>query len=104
MGELTASAENHGIDIVCIQEHRIFHDDIDIKHHMKNKRVMLTSSDEKTLNSTAIRGIGMLLIPKAYKPLNSLETISSRLMIASFNGNHAVTIISCYSPTNVLDE
>ena len=40
----------------------------------------------------------MLLSPKAYKSLNSVETISPRTMIASFNGNPAVTIISCYSP------
>ena len=102
--KLTASAEKHGIDIVCIQEHRIFHDDIDIKHHdMKNKWVLLTSSVEKALNNTTIRGAGMLLSPKAYKSLNSVETIRRRTMIASFNGNPAVTIISCYNP-NVSDE
>ena len=33
-----------------------------------------------------------------------METISPRIMIASFNRNPAVTIISCYSPTNVSDE
>ena len=104
IGELIASAEKHGIDIVCIQEHRIFHDDTDIKHDMKNKWVLLTSLAEKALNNTTIRGVGMLLSPKAYKSLNSVETISPRIMIASFNGNPAVTIISCFSPTNVSDE
>ena len=33
-----------------------------------------------------------------------METISPRIIIASFNRNPAVTIISCYSPTNVSDE
>ena len=46
----------------------------------------------------------MLLSPRAYKSLNSVEIISPRIMIALFNGNPAVTIISYYSPTNVLDE
>ena len=46
----------------------------------------------------------MLLSPKAYKSLNSVETVSPRIMIASFNRNLAVAIISCYSPTNVSDE
>ena len=65
MGELTVSAKKHGINIVCIQEHRIFHDDIDIKHHdMKNKWVLLTSTTEKALKNTTIRGVGMLLVPK----------------------------------------
>ena len=42
MGELTDSAGNHGIDIGCIQEPCIFHDDTE--YHLKNKRVLLTSS------------------------------------------------------------
>ena len=102
LGELTASAQEYNIDIVCIQEHRILHEDTVIRHHvLKNKWVLLTSSADKALNNATIRGVGMLLSPKAYKALNSVETISSRIMIATFNGNPAVTIISCYSPTNV---
>ena len=46
----------------------------------------------------------MLLSPKAYKSLNAVETISPRIMIASFNGDPAVIITSCYSRTNVSDE
>ena len=42
--------------------------------------------------------------PKAYKSLNLVKTTSPRIMIASFNGNPGVTIISCCSPTNVSDE
>ena len=45
----------------------------------------------------------MLLSPKAYKSLNSMETISPRIMIPSFTENLGVTIISCYSPTNISD-
>ena len=71
---------------------------------MKNNWVLLTSSAEKALNNSTIRGVRMLLSPKAYKSLNSVETNSPRIMIASFNGNPAVTIISCYSPTGVSDE
>ena len=72
IGELTASTEKHCIDIICIQEHCIFHDDIDIKHHdMKNNWVLLiTSFAEKALNNSKVREVGMLLSPKAYKSLN----------------------------------
>ena len=102
IGEMTASVEKHYIGVVCIQEHCIFHDDIDINYHdMKNSWVLLTSSAEKALNNSTVR---MLLSPKSYKSLHSVETNSPRIMIASLNGNPAVTIISCYSPTNVLDE
>ena len=90
---------------ICRNPDYIFHDDIDIKHHdMKNKWVLLTSSAEKALNNSTVRGVGMLLSPKAYKSLNVVETISPRTMIAPFNGDSAVTIISCYSHTNVSDE
>ena len=87
---------------ICKNPDYIFHDDIDIKHHdMKNNWVLLTSSAEKALNNSTVRGVGMLLSPKPYKSTNVVETISPRIMIASFNGDPGVTIISCYSRTNV---
>ena len=86
----------------CIQEHRIYHDDIELKYHdMKKGWVMITSSAEKATNNSTIRGVGLLLSPKAHKALNSVETINPRILIATFIGNPAVTVISCYSPTNV---
>ena len=101
-GELTALAQEQNIDVICIQEHRIYHDDIDLKFHdMKKGWVMITSSAGKATNNSTIRGVGLLLSPKAHKTLNSVETINPRTLIATFNGNPAVTIISCYSPTNV---
>ena len=62
---------------------------------------MITSSAEKATNNSTIRGVGLLLSPKAHKALNSVETINPRTLTATFNGNPAVTVISCYSPTNV---
>ena len=46
----------------------------------------------------------MLLSPKTYKSLHLMEIFSAEIMIASSKGNPAVTIISCYSPTNVSEE
>ena len=105
IGELIASAEKHCIDVVCIQEHCIFHDDIDIKYHdMKNNWVLLASSEEKALNNSTVSCVGMLLSPEACKSLNSVETNSQRIMITLFNGNPAVMVISRYISTNVSDE
>ena len=101
-GELTALAQEHHLDIVCIQEHRIYHEDVDIKFHDMNKGwVLITSSAQKATNNSTIRGVGILLSPNAHKSLNSIETINPRILIATFNGNPATTVISCYSPTNV---
>ena len=42
----------------------------------------------------------MFLSPMAYRLLLNVESISSRIMIATFNGKLKVTVVSCYSPTN----
>lgn len=102
IGELIALAQVKHIDIMCIQEHRIYHEDVDIKFHdMKKGWVLITSSAQKASNNSTIRGVAILLSPNAHKALNSIETINPRTLIATFNGNPAVTVISCYSPTNV---
>ena len=58
---------------------------------------------KNSINAT-IGGVGILLNPKAYKSLNNIEKISPRIVVATFNGNPATTVISCYSPTNVSEE
>ena len=46
----------------------------------------------------------MLLIPHAAKSVNSIEKITSRILVATFHGNPESTLISCYNPTNIADE
>ena len=46
----------------------------------------------------------MFISPKAYQSLVNIESISSRIMVATFNGNPKTTVISCYSPKNCSDE
>ena len=102
--ELTASAVEHKIDIICIQEHRYTHTE-DIKYHETgNGWMLVTASTWKNSVNASVRGVGMLIGPRALKTLNSIERIQPRMMVATFNGNPKATIISCYSPTNVSDE
>ena len=102
--ELTAFALEHKIDIICIQEHRYTHTE-DIKYHNTgNGWTLATVSTWKNSVNATVRGVGMLLGPRALKTLNSIERIQSRMMAATFNGNPRATIISCYSPTNVSEE
>ena len=102
--ELTASALEHKIDIICIQEHRYTHTK-DIKYHDTGNGWMLAtvSAWKNSVNAT-IGGVGMLIGPRALKTLNSIERIQPRMMAATFTGNPRATIISCYSPTNVSEE
>ena len=102
--ELIASAEEHKIDIICIQEHRYTHTE-DIKYHETgNGWSLATVSAWKNSVNAAVGGVGLLIGPRALKTLNSVEKIQPRMMAATFNGNPRATIISCYSPTNVSEE
>ena len=104
LSELTASAVEHKIDIICIQDHRYTHTE-DIKYHETgNGWMLVTVSAWKNSINASVGGVGMLLGPRALKTLNSIERIQPRMMAATFNGNPKATIISCYSPTNVSEE
>ena len=54
--------------------------------------------------NAAIGCVGILLNPHAKMALESIETISERTMIATFNGNPKRTVILTYSPANVTSE
>ena len=102
--ELISSAETTGHDIICIQEHRIIHDDLVTKEQTYGKWKMITCSAWKNSVNASTGGIGMLVSSTAYNALGSVEKISPRIMVATFNGNPQTTVICCYSPTNVSDE
>ena len=102
--ELTASAIDYNIDIICIQEHRYIHSE-DIKYHDTSKGWTLVSvSAWKNYVNATIGGVGMLIGPRALKSLNSIEKIQLRMTAATFNGNPCATIISCYCPTIVSEK
>ena len=102
--ELTASAVEHQIDIICLQENRYTHTE-DIKYHETgNGWMLVTVSAWKNSVNASVGGVGMLIGPRALKTLNSIERIQPKMMAATFNGNPKATIISCYSPTNISEE
>ena len=104
LSELIASAVEHKIDIICIQEHRYTLTE-DIKYHETcNGWMLVTVSAWKNSVNAAVGRVGMLIGPRALKTLNSIEKIQPRMMAATINGNPRATIISCYSPTNVSEE
>ena len=102
--ELTVSAIEHTIDIICIQEHRYTYSE-DIKYHdIGNGWKLATATSWKDFVNATIGGVGMLIGPQALKSINSIDKIHPKMMVATFNGNPRSTIISCYSPTNVSEE
>ena len=75
-----------------------------IKYDTGNGWTLATVSAWKNFVNATVGGVGMLIGPRALKTLNSIEIIKPRMMTATFNGNPRITIISCYSPTNVSEE
>ena len=105
IGELTAAVTLHNQDIIGVQEHRHFHNDVRLKHHdTGNGWTLVTSSAYKNTANASIGGIGILMSPKAQKALNNIESITPCILVASFNGNPKTTVVCCYSPTNIAEE
>ena len=78
--ELIASAVEHKIDIIWIQEHRYTHTE-DIKYHETgNGWSLVTVSAWKNSVNTAVGGVGLLIEPRALKTLNSIEKIQPKMM------------------------
>ena len=62
--ELTASAVEHKIDIICIQEHRYTHTE-DIRYHETgNGWMLVTVSAWKNSVYASVGGVGMLIGPE----------------------------------------
>ena len=71
--QLIASAIDHYIDIICIQEHRYTRRE-DIKYHDTGNGWMLaTASAWKNSINATIGGVCMLMGPRALKSLNNIE-------------------------------
>ena len=105
MWELIAIAVTYRIGVINLQEHRFYHEDIDLKYHEHgNGWTFITASALKNTGNSTISGVGMLLSPHATKSLNSIEKITSQISVATFHGNPEPTLILCYSPTNVAGE
>ena len=103
--ELVHSAIQNNIDVICIQEHRFHHPDLELKHTDVGKGwTVISASAWKNSQNATIGGVGILLSPKALKSLQNIEKITPRIVVATFNGNPATTVISCYSPTNISEE
>ena len=99
--EFTASAIDHKIDIICIQEHRYIHSK-DIKYHNTGNGWTLATASAWKNSVNATIGVGMLIGPQALKSLNSIEKIHPRMMIATFNGNPRATLITFYNELSSL--
>ena len=95
------------IDIICRSSHRRCSvRKSGLRNFAKFTGVFWTliiSSSQKNL-SYCPQGVVILFNPHSHKSLLSIEKISPRIVVATFNGNPQTTEIACYSPTYVSDE
>ena len=81
MSELIATAVAYHIDVINVEEHRFYHEDIDLKYHqLRNAWTFISASALRNRGNSTIGGVGMLLSPHASKSLSSIEKITSRIL------------------------
>jgi hypothetical protein len=103
--EMCGLAKLYDQDIVGIQEHRIVHQEGEIRYQdLFDGYQLVSSSAWRNSAGISIGGVGILLSFKAKKALLSCTSVTSRVFSATFGGNPKTTIIVTYSPTNVSEE
>ena len=102
--ELAHEAQNLGIDIICLQEHRIEHSEPLVQQKFPNGYTMITCSAWKNSINASIGGVGFLISPSALKACIKIHKHSNRIIEITLNGSPATTIFSCYSPHNEYTE
>lgn len=87
------------IHILGVVDHKIVHEDEDIKTEQLNNCTLITSSAWRNESNASSGGVGVLINKKLEDTLSTIDTINKRIIVASFNGNPKSTIIVHYSPT-----
>ncbi|XP_029317080.1 craniofacial development protein 2-like [Cottoperca gobio] len=95
------SAEERGVEILGIQEHRRVHTEDQIVYHRVEKCWFITSSAWQNEAQAATGGAGLLLSSRACKALLRVHYHTNRILSADFDGNPVTTVIVVYSSTNV---
>ena len=92
LNELVYNAQKFNISIIAIQKHMLIHEE-PLKHHsLGDYWLLITSPSTRNTMNAATGGVGILL--NSHAKLESIETISKRTMIATFNRNPKCTVIS----------
>ena len=104
--ELNKLMHVYNIPIVCIQEHRYVHNDIepDIVAHSIGTSTIFTASAVQNEQKASVRGVAITINSKLLPLLVSVKKLDKRIVKATFKGNPKTVVISCYSPPNNMPE
>ena len=98
--ELAFKKEESHIEILGMQEHRIFHEK-PFRYEDTHGALLITLSAWKNGQGASIGGIGFIISSKAKKSFLNIKSFGRRVIVANFSGNPATTVINAYSPTNI---
>ena len=87
ISEIIASVNATQLDIICLQEHRFIHEDVDTKEYSIGEWHMITDSAWKNSVNAATGGIGILINKTSFNSLVNVTLVSKRIMIVNCNGN-----------------
>jgi exonuclease III len=94
--QLFLGCEDAGVDIVGIQEHRLFTSQpTDELWSEDRKWVMIFSSAQRNRQG----GVGILMSKFRHNCLQTVTSINKRIIAATFHGNPKLTVTSIYAPT-----
>ncbi|KAJ8401446.1 hypothetical protein AAFF_G00383650 [Aldrovandia affinis] len=99
--ELAHCAEERGVEILAVQEHRRVHTDQPINYRRVGGCTFITSSAWRNDAQAATGGVGLMVSPRARKALRRVHPHTNRILSADFEGSPVTTVMSVYSPTNV---
>ena len=79
--ELTHGASAFSADVICLQEHRIYHKEEELLIEKLDNYHLITSSATKNNSNTSVGGVGILLSTAAFKACINTEKICDRIMV-----------------------
>lgn len=100
--QLAIGCNQHGIDVIGIQEHRkktetaVEYTLVESKAKGKIENGLLIRS---SANAQGMGGIGIYLTQRAKERFLSCEPISERILLVQLGGKPAITIVVTYAPT-----
>ena len=102
LGELNLYINQHNLQAVSIQEHRLLHknSDPDITSHDIGHSILFTASAYKITNNATLGVVGITVRKQILPLLTNIKKVDNRILIASFKGNPKTVLVSCYSPHN----
>ena len=96
--ELALNCRKQSISILGIVDHKLVHDNDELLHKRIDDRYLITSSAWRNSMNAPIGGLGLLIDKGAENNLAEISKFHERILIATFNGNPALTIVVHYAP------